>query len=246
MYKNNKVINNIGLLMIIIVYNILNFVLIINNIKLYTNIFNPLLWIMIILYFIWYVKKYYIRFCENKKYYIYLFIIIFFQIIFYFCFGLMFGFSKGTLDYSIIGILKNFLIQIVPIIGIELLRILLIVRNKDNKSIIILITVMLILAEINYGTIIDIYKEKEVFFKYICSTIFPLIANSVLCTYLAKCKLYLFSLLYRVSTKLLLIILPILPNISWFITGSTNIILSVIIYLFFKYKNVNNKYKKKI
>ena len=139
--------------------------------------------------------------------------------------------------------LKNIFIQIFPISVIEIVRSVLVVKNKNNKFIIIFITILLILIEINYNTLINLYSNKEEFFKYVCEAVYPLIACSILCTYLSLIRTYSLSLIYRIFKEVINILLPILPNTDWFVRGTVSILSTFIIYILFKYK-INKEEKK--
>ena len=222
MCKNNK------LLILITIYIVISISLIIKYNTFYTNVLNPLLSLCIIIYF----RN--IRFCKNRKYYIYIVVISCIHVIIYFYLGFIFGFSKSPYNHGIIDILKNIIIQILPIISVEMIRAFILNTNKNNKLIHILITILLILVEIKYNILIDLFQNKEEFFKYICSTILPLIASGILCTYLALKGSYSLSLVIRITNKLIVLILPILPNLDWFVTGTFNILSPVLIFLLFK------------
>ena len=78
-------------------------------------------------------------------------------------------------------------------------------------------------------------------FEYICSTLLPLISFSLLYTYLTLKSSCFISLIYRLLNKLFVILSPILPNMDWFITGSSSILSSVLIYVFYKYVFIQEK-----
>ena len=53
--------------------------------------------------------------------------------------------------------------------------------------------------------------------------------------------MYLFALSYRVLARLFLLLLPIFPNVDWYVMGSTSILLPIFMYLLFKYKFLKQK-----
>lgn len=203
------------------------------------NIISPIFWSCIIVYFIH--SKIYLRFRQKNKYYLYSTIISVLYIVVYFSLGIYFGFAKSPYNHHISSIIKNIYIQIIPIIGIELARTIIIIKNKENKKIIYLTTIILILLEINYKTIIDTFQNKEEFFKYTCQIIIPTIINGILYSYLTIKTRYITSLLYRVNTKLLTLLAPILPNLDWFVSSSVEILAPAIIYLMYKYGFVKQR-----
>lgn len=117
----------------------------------------------------------------------------------------------------------------------------LVAQNKDNKPALIYITIILILIGINYNVYTELFSDKEKFFKYTCSYIFPSISLGILYTYLTHKGSYLLPLVFRLFNKLFIILLPILPNIDWFISGSIYILSPVLIYILFKYRFTKEK-----
>ena len=125
------------LLEIIIIYLVLTIYLSVKNVVIYKNIINPIFWGIIFIFLIWKIKNGFIRIKIRKKYYIYIIVILCFNIISYLYLGFNFGFSRNPYSHEVISILKNIFIQIIPIIGIEVTRIVIGLENKDNKIILI-------------------------------------------------------------------------------------------------------------
>ena len=228
------------LITIIIIYTIATIKLTITNIRIYTNIINPTFWTIMLIYLIYNNQKNNIKINKNQKYNIHMLIISIFYLILYFLIGFKFGFSKNPYKQDLVHILKNAIIQILPIISIEIIRNT--ITNSKNK---ILITTLLILVEINYNTLTNIYTNKEELYKYICSTIIPLITYNILYTYLTTKVTYTLPLIHRLTCQIPTLLLPIVPNINWFITGSIGIILPTTIYVIFKYKILKEKTEKR-
>lgn len=236
-----------NILVIITLYTLATIFLIINNNTIYTNIINPIFWSIIIIYLLWYMKEYYIRSSGNRKYLLYIVIISCIHVIVYFYLGFIFGFSKSPYEHKIGSILRNVFINIIPIIGIEMTRGILIIQNKSNKFIIIFSTIILILININYHTFLDLTYNKERLFQYICSYIIPSISSGIVYTYLTLIGSYLLSLTLRLFYRLVVFLLPILTNMNWFVMGSFGTLSPFIIYMLFKFKLIkeNNRVKKK-
>ena len=226
---------NKELLIIITIYTFASFFLLRYDSAFYINIVNPIFWADILIYLILDIKNSPIRFRVNKKYLIYMSIIAFVQICIYVYLGFILGFSKNPYNIEILSVLKNTIIQIFPIVSIEMARYIIISRNKNNKLVLVFTTILLILVQIRYNTLIDLYLNKEEIFEYICSNILPLISSGILCTYLILKGGYLFTLIYRISSVLPILIFPILPDLDWFITGSIGILSPIIVYVIFKY-----------
>lgn len=237
----NYKIKNKKLLLILLIYLFITISLTIKKYIYYINIINPLFWGSILIYLICNTKKYYTRFYINKKYLACMIVISSIQISAFFYIGFILGFTKSPYNHDIISILKNVIIQILPIIGIEITRAIIVNRNKNNKLILIFISIISILIETKYNILINLYSNKEELFKYICSTIIPLIANNILFTYLTLNGACSLVLIYRVLKELAILLLPIFPDTDWFINGSTDVVSSIIIYVIFKYKIIKEK-----
>ncbi len=207
----------------------------------FENILNPIFWLFILVYLIWYIKSSYIKFNTNRKYLIYMIILSSVHIIIFFYLGFIFGFSKSPYNHDILSILKNIIIKILPIVGIEVLRSVLATKNSKNKILLVSITILFILIEINYTVLFNLFSNKEDLFKYICSTILPLIATNILYTYLTLKGSYSLVLIYRLYKELVVLLLPIFPNIDWFTIGSLCILSPTLVYLLFKYKFIKEK-----
>ena len=239
-FKDKKILSIIVIYLLLIIY------LMIKNNNFYINIVNPIFWGCILAYWLWDIKRTNIKIKINKRIIIYSFLFAVIYIAIYIYIGFIVGFSKNHYNNQIIAIFKNFFVQIIPILGIELTRTVLIFRNRKNKFYIILITLILILLEINYSSFINLFSNKEELFKYINSVIIPLIITSNLYTYLAIKRLSIITLSYRILFRILILVLPVLPNTDWYINGSIDILYPIIVFLICKYKIVKKEgYQRK-
>ena len=69
--------------------------------------------------------------------------------------GFILGFSKSPYKHDILSIGKNIIVQIVPIIGIEVTRCVVATKNKQNKLALSIITIIFFLIELKYNIIIE-------------------------------------------------------------------------------------------
>ena len=230
-----KYIKNKGLI-IISFYLLITIYFITKDAIFYTNIINPIYWGIVFVYLIRNVK---IRFNVNKRQLIYFITIVCITSLIYIILGYIYGFSKTPYSYKIVSIIKNILIQIIPIIGIETLRIVIVTKN--NKLLIVITTILMILLQINYNVLFDLNSNKEELFRYICSNIVSIVICNIIYTYFILKDMYLFALSYRVLARLFLLLLPIFPNVDWYVMGSTSILLPIFMYLLFKYKFLKQK-----
>ena len=222
---------------LLIIYMVLTITFKIFNYNFYLNIFAPIFTTLTLISIIIYLKQFPIS--KNSKYLKDILLITILSLIIYLSLGLVFGFTKNYSEYNLISIIINIKNIMITTITLELLRNILITNNKKNKLIVIIITILIILIELNYHTLITL-KTKSQLFKYLFSNILILITDNILMSYLSIKNSYL-SLLNQVLIKLTLILLPIIPNLDWFLIGSFNLIKVTIIYLIFKYKIAKEK-----
>lgn len=137
--------------------------------------------------------------------------------------------------------IKLILIQFIFTIFIEISRNFLVKKNKNNMAVLVLITSIIILIELDYREIIMVLNYREKLFKYVCTTIIPTIISNILYTYLAIKGFYKFTLIYRILGKLVIILRPEILELDWFILGSYRIISVAIIFFVTKYKFLNKR-----
>ena len=224
-----------GFFFIIFLYLIIGTIFEFNNYILYTKVINPIFWILVGIYLL-VIKKINIRSRKENYYESRILICIVIYLLIYFFLGVMVGFGKNPYSTTFISILKNSFTTLIPIIGIELTRHFFILRNKKNIKIIILFTIILFFTELSIYNVYNTFYDKEMFFKYVCSYAIPLLTYNLLFSYLnyhSSCKL---TLTFRLIKELMLIVLPIIPSLDWFVTGTLAIITSFAIFIYFKYK----------
>ncbi len=211
------------------------------------TILNLIFWSLMIFYLKMDIKKNYVRFNKNRKYIIGMILISSVHAILYFYMGFAIGFSRSPFSHDPIIILKNIIMEIIPIIGIEYTRSIVVTRNKNNRLAIVLLTIILTLLEINYNTLFSSITNIKEMFEYFCSNILPIIICEIFYTYLALKGSYQLVLIYRLFKELLIIFLPIIPDTNWFLSGTDGILLPCIVYIIFEFFISNNKrnYRKK-
>lgn len=210
------------------------------NITIYNLYINPIFWIILTIYLIYYTSGNHGRFSkivENMKS---MLIITLFYLILNFFSGLIFGFVNNPYSNRIIPFITNFWQIIIPIIGIEYTRSVIINENIKNKLFIVIFTIVFILFEINFSNLFGSLNNRETMFKYVSSVILPLIFGNILYTYLTIKGSYKLVLVYRILTELTFILVPILPNLDWFTLGIRGIIVPALIYIFLR-SSINHR-----
>ncbi len=202
---------------------------------------NLIFWLGLLVYYINYQKRHYIRKVKDKKYIYYGLIIGVISIIMAFNSGYFIGFVKSPFKHNLISIVKNSCQLLIPIVGIELTRNILINKYKYNKLSRVLITILLILLEVNYKIS---FNGREEIFKYICADIIPLIASNILYSYMVYQYSISLPLFLRLLDVIVLIFLPQLPCSNWYILGCMSLIKIIILYGFLKCLKAKDKRKK--
>lgn len=225
----------------IIIYILIGLYIIITNIikidaNLFNYVINPLFWIILfILSFIFNKDRFErIKYKTNKIQTI--FIVVVAYLIIFFITGLFVGYLRNPLNTSILGILKNSWVYLIPVIAIEYTRYYSVNSNKSILNYFVII-ILFTLTSINIRYMLGLNFED--FFKYFSSTVIPNIANSILLIYISKNCGYYGNLFYMVPLNMIRIILPILPDYDWFFTAVSGLMLTTITYIFVK--NVNDK-----
>lgn len=176
-------------------------------------------------------------------------IIMLFYFIIYFLSGLIFTFAKSIYALDFISIVKNIWIYIGLIIFKELTRNRLIDNTGKNKIHLIIITILFILGDISFVTLMDKFTSTELIFKYSFQIIAPVISQNILCTYLAYISNSIPGIIFRVILISMKIFTPVQPNFDWFVQGMFESFLPIIIYViiaFYHIKKTSRENKSKI
>ena len=211
----------------------------------YSSILNLVIWIIIAV-FSQKLQNQHNNFKSKKETFKTVFIIISVYLILYYLSGLVLGFAKNIYTNSFKNIIVNFImfIAIIPFQEYTRSRI---VNNSRNNFIYVLITVALILSSIDYSNLIYYFASGSSAFEYIAGTLYPLIIESVLCTFLVKKGSYVISLMFILPLKCADIFIPIVPNMDWFIKVSYISALVIIVYYFanYEYKILVERFTRK-
>lgn len=212
-------------------------VLAFNNINFYANTVGFTMFLIYDIYLIIKLNKTHIRNFNRNRYISRMLIITLIYYIIYFYFGFFLGFLRSPYSHQIFTIAKNIFNSLVLILAIELSRYIYVSKNKDNKLFLVIFTILLIIMEINIPQVLSLYNvnDKEGLFKYIFQHILPLISLSFLFTYIDTISNYKTIMVYRIITILFIYIMPIFPNINWFLDASQGILVPAFFFMLFKY-----------
>ena len=230
-----KNIRYLNINIILILYLIISIILEKLIPKVFNLIINPIVLISLSSYLFIKTNNNHGRFVKNKQYVKKMIIISLIYIIIYIYLGFIFGFVKSPYSHSFITVLKNIWQIIIPIIGIEYIRSALINSNSKKKIYIIISILVFFLIELNINIFINNISRKEEAFKYVSSVVLPLVFSEILYTYLSLKGSYKLVLAYRLIFEFMLLLSPIYPNLDWFLTGITGVLVPVIIFILYKY-----------
>lgn len=233
---NNKVIGLYGMLIIYLLYRLVSMG---TNIIDYNNWVNLILILIIGIYSYVLSKGSYVRYNDRYDKVQTTFIVVTIYLMVEFLIGLIVGYQKSPYSHTFLNNIKNTLIFLIPVIMQEYARLVLVNHTKRyKKPLTIAIIVLFILIDLNFIGFTTNFSNFEVAFKYTFTTIVPLIAKNMLFTYLVSVGGVVPSTLYRILMMAYSIYLPILPNISWFITSLAGIFIPLAVYVFINYREV--------
>ena len=142
--------------------------------------------------------------------------------------GLLLGFSKGY------GFFNRIVSSIIPIVGVvlfsELIRKTISDVSFTNKKSFIISSIALALFQVSFEFNTSVLRESYSIFVFISTVILPVFAESFLCTYLVYKSSYKNSILFRIVVELYLYILPIIPNLGYYIFAFIKIMVPFIIF----------------
>lgn len=193
---------------------------------------NPIFWLIasITSFFCFGFSKF--RYKGNQDKCQIVLIVMLAYILIYFLSGLLFDFAHSIYSTKIFNILKNLWMYVSVLIFKEFVREKLIYYSGQKYIYLFFITILFILLDIEFFNISYYFQSGETFFKYFFSTIFPIITGNIVCTYLVLIGGIKLSLIYRILLILVKILIPIQPNLDWFLLGLFESLLPVLIYLF--------------
>jgi len=208
------------------------------NIPLFNVLVNPIIWIMITLTAWFLAKNDNLRTKNSQEKLQSILIVMIIYIIIYFGIGLFAGFQRTPYAKDLFSILKNVWAFGGVIIFEEITRNAMIRMNSKKSWYLVLITILFILIQINFGALIASYATIQSGFTYTSSIILPIIASNILLTYMSYIGGIKLPVIYRFVMSLPPFIVPIIPNLNWFITAVIGVTLPLIVYIYINYVHV--------
>lgn len=228
--RNNKVYIFV---IILFIWNIL--ICCLKNITIYSNVINYIFWIIILICCLILFRKEYKR--DKYKSIIYKDVLVFvlIYIIVYYLLGFVVGFKKSPLSFQFINIIVN-MIQFVSLrLIVETVKYYLIKEN-NSKLFIIMVTILFIIINIDINYIISLFGSGTELFKYISSTVVPIVMYGIVGTYIIRNSTLTTNLLLQLVPLVLVYTIPISPNMDWYLYGVFHIIYLYIVYAYVKFE----------
>lgn len=179
-----------------------------------------------------------------------LIIVIIYNIL-YFLLGLVFGYTKSPYSRTFLSIVKN-LFYIVGVIALQDYVRTKLINNERKKLNYFIFTTIFIILRLDFSEGMAVFSSGEKIFEYVASVIIPEIAKGCVCSYLAIAGGTLLVFAYSIPTALLEVLLPIFPDLDWFLTSVFDVLISLIIFLYNNYEHtiktnrLTRREKKKI
>lgn len=207
----------------------------------YNLIINPIFWIALFGLSVYLFKDSKTRIKLKKDKVQTIFIIILMYLIFYFISGLFFGYSRSPYSHSILGIIQNLWSFVIIIIFQEYVRHILANNCSKRKLFYVLTTLLFILIEINFYNFENNFISGESSFKYVSSILLPIIVRNMLFTYLTLECGFESVLAYRMPIMFANIILPIFPDLNWFIIALYELVLPFVCFIVINYMHTKKQ-----
>ena len=196
-----------------------------------TTFLKPACWFLLTIYaiFIFKTGKIRARNKKDKQQIVIISLMIYFMI--YFTSGLIIGYKNSPYAHSIFAIVSNLWKFIPVIIMQEYVRFIMVTHTKKRFWIYAIIVVLFVLLDLNFQSFFTEMGQATSAFKYVSSTILPLIFTNILLVYLDSTCGYRPAMIYRSSFELFYLLVPIFPDTDWFLTGMFQMLLPIVIFI---------------
>lgn len=163
-----------------------------------------------------------------------------------FLLGLFLGFNRTQLDVSILGIFKNVYYLVILIISEEIIRYIIAKKCYRNKMLpIIFITIIFIIMDLFLMYNFNSYTSEYELFLLITTSFLPSVIRNIVSSYICYKVSFIPGLILRLFFGIYNYILPIYPDLGYYLNSILWILVPYIIYIFiFKYINLTETNRK--
>lgn len=169
-------------------------------------------------------------------------ILVAFYYIIYLLLGLLVGYQSSPYSLKISEVIKNS----VWLLGLPLIYEMArsrLVQNADSWISYSLITILFTLLTLDYREIQGLINVREII-EYGIGYLLVVFVQSSLLTFLSVNGGYVLNYAYTIPVSLSTILLPVFPNLDWFVDSTLKYILYLFIFLFMYYED-HSRIKKK-
>lgn len=156
------------------------------------------------------------------------FIISIIYFIIYYILGLIIGYSYNVYSTSFIGILRNIIVIVVPLLFREEVRSRFLFLNKKKFGV-FFITLFFIILELFSSTFFTYSNNEELFINFF-SIFLPIVLENILLTYLAFIGIRSTVYAYFIPMLISRYFIPITLDVDWFFALLFQLILVVVIF----------------
>lgn len=156
------------------------------------------------------------------------FIISIIYFIIYYILGVIIGYSYNVYSTSFIGILRNIIVIVVPLLFREEVRSRFLFLNKKKFGI-FFITLLFIVLELFSATFFTYSNNEELFINFF-SVFLPIVLENILLTYLAYIGIRSTVYAYFIPMLISRYFIPITLDVDWFFALLFQLILVVVIF----------------
>lgn len=174
-------------------------------------------------------------------------ILVTMYLIIYVLTGLKVGYQKSPYSLEVSDIIKNLATVFSISIFYEFIRTRM-TNNSESWIAFLVISFFFFYIHVEYENFYKTISLVELL-EYLLGDFLNIMIESLLLTYLSKNGGYLLNFSYTVPIQLSIILLPVFPNLDWFIIVSLRYILYVLIFIFIRYEDsirIRKKSRKQI
>ena len=241
MQKSNK---NICYLIIVLIYAILSQTIFYKLGQKFTNIINPIFWIVFLIITYITMTPRIINKKNEKKIIQYAIVAALIYIIVYFLSGLLVTFGASPYSNTIKGIAINLWVTGTVIIGREFVRQIIIgdTKKKQIELIKILTIIVFTILEFDILSFIKTITNFSVVFEKFVSSLIPIVIKNIVFTLVVQKYTCKSAIIYELLTKMFYWVAPILPNSPWILIAilDSTILLVLLVFVQADIDNFNN------
>ncbi len=218
-----------------------SFVLSSSGIEYYNSIITPCIWIGLCLFAFYLGKNSDLRINDKKNKTQSLIVALIIYIIIYFLLGLILGFQRTPYSKTPLNIMFNIWMFGSIVVFQEFIRFNIIKIEPKKKWNLVAVTILFILFTISINGISAQFSTLKDGFIYVASTLLPAIAAGVLMTYLSYIGGASLPIIYRLVILLPEFIVPIIPDLDWFVSAIIGLSLPIIVFVYLNYVHISKK-----